>query len=88
MTFPTEEDMADIISLDDVRSTWRTAKADCVTCKHTWQAVFPDGAELGLECPNCHRAHGWACIPENGNREGTMKVLTWCATNKIGPYAP
>lgn len=77
---------AEIINLDDVRSSWRTGRADCVSCGHVWQAVFPDGADLGLECPSCHKPHGWVMIPENGNKEGTMKVLTWCLQNSIGPY--
>lgn len=79
--------MSEIVELDDFRHSWRTARADCITCKHTWQAVFPDGCELGLECPQCGRMHGWAQIPENANKEGTMRVLTWCAKNNIGPYA-
>jgi hypothetical protein len=85
--FPTEDDMADVISLDDVRKNWRTERADCVTCHHQWQAVFPNGAELGLECPACGKMHGMAMVPENANKAGTVKVLGWCMRLGIGPYA-
>lgn len=80
--------MADIINLDDARKNWTTARADCVTCKHSWQAVFPSGAELGLECPGCGKPHGWAIVPGGDEREKTFKTLEWCMKNSIGPYAP
>mgnify|MGYP003396320045 CR=1 FL=1 len=86
--FPTEQDMADIISLDDARKNWRTERADCVTCHHTWQAVFPNGSDLGLECPACGLMHGFALLPENANKKGIARNLAWCMKNSIGPYAP
>lgn len=80
--------MTKIVNLDDARKNWMTERADCLSCKHSWQAVFMDGSELGLECPQCRKKHGMATIPGRGSAENTLKVLDWCMKHGIGPYAP
>jgi hypothetical protein len=32
--------------------------ARCLSCKHTWEAVSPEGHIVSLECPQCHCFHG------------------------------
>ena len=44
----------DITNLDDHRKIWKTDAAACAARGHSWQAVYPVGAEdVGLECPSC-----------------------------------
>lgn len=45
--------------------------ARCLSCKHEWQAVTPEGLIAGFECPACGLMHGvlqGLCEPENGTR--------------------
>lgn len=65
---------------------WCAGRADCVSCHHTWTAVFPVGSDLGLECPNCGQMYGWAQTAASGTLEGAQRVLAWCMKNRIGPY--
>lgn len=56
--------MADnVINLDDHRKTPHLrGNAQCLHCKHRWEAVAPVGV-LILKCPNCELEKGvYACL--------------------------
>jgi predicted RNA-binding Zn-ribbon protein involved in translation (DUF1610 family) len=44
---------AEILDFDEHRRIWHTAYAECLKCKHEWAAVYPNGCDTKLECPNC-----------------------------------
>ncbi len=73
-----------IFNLDDHRKIWATAQATCGSCGHVWQAVYPEGADLGLECPSCGKMHG---VVMADDIVGVTRVLAWMMKNKIGRYS-
>lgn len=42
--------------------TYITGPALCLSCRHTWQGVWPEGTRW-LECPSCGLTRGAALLP-------------------------
>lgn len=51
---------------------WCTGKAECLTCGHVWQAVWPLGADA-LECPGC----GGSDTVRDYEASATVVEQTW-----------